>query len=61
MTLTPIAEPLAVELSRPIFTTNVCRCWDSNTQPSASEAYALTHCATTSVKIGFSVRYNVTH
>ena len=33
MTLTPIAERLAVELSLPVFTTLVRRGWDSNTQP----------------------------
>ena len=32
VTLTPIAERLAVELSLPVFTTQVCRGWDSNTQ-----------------------------
>ena len=42
MTLTPIAELLAVELSLPVFTTG--RDWDSNTQPFACEAKALTHC-----------------
>ena len=31
VTLTPIAERLAVELSLPVFTTSVCRGWDSNT------------------------------
>ena len=30
MTLTPIAERLTVELSLPVFTTLVCRGWDSN-------------------------------
>ena len=44
--LTPIAERLAVELSLPVFTTKVCRGWDSNTQPSACGANALTNCAT---------------
>ena len=33
VTLPPIAKCLAVELSLPIFTTYVCRGWDSNTQP----------------------------
>ena len=32
MTLTPIAERLAVKLSLTVFTTKVCRGWDSNTQ-----------------------------
>ena len=41
VTLTPIPERLAVELSVPIFTTWVWRGWDSNTQPSACEANAL--------------------
>ena len=45
MTLTPVAERLAVELSLPVFTTLVCRGWDSNTQPSALVATALTDCA----------------
>ena len=31
-----------VELSLPVFTTQVCRGWDSNTQPSASDSNALT-------------------
>ena len=31
------------------FTTKVCLVWDSNTQPSACEANALTHCATAAV------------
>ena len=47
VTLTLIAEGLAVELSLPVFATYVCRGWDSNTQPSACGANALTHCATT--------------
>ena len=34
VTLTPIAERLAIELSLPAFTTYVCRGWDLNTQPS---------------------------
>ena len=34
VTLTPIAERLAVELSLPVFTTYVCRGWDWNTQRS---------------------------
>ena len=47
--ITPIAELLGVELSLPVSTTRVCRDWDSNTQPSACEAIALTHCATATV------------
>ena len=38
MTLTPIAERLAVELSQPVFTTKVCRGLDSKTQPSTCGA-----------------------
>ena len=49
VTLTPIAERLAVELSLPIFKTKVCRGWDSNTQTSACENYDLTHCTTAAV------------
>ena len=44
--LAPIAERLAVELSLTVFSTNVCRGWDSNTQPSACGENALTRCAT---------------
>ena len=40
------AERLAVELSLPVLASWVCRGWDSNTQPSAFGANALTHCAT---------------
>ena len=36
---------LAVELSLPVFMTQVCLDWDSNTQPSAYGANALTDCA----------------
>ena len=43
MTLTPVAERLVVELSLPVFTTYVCRECDSNIQPSACGANALTH------------------
>ena len=45
MTLTPIAERFAVDLSLPVFTTKVCRSWDSNTQPSSCGANVITHCA----------------
>ena len=38
-----------MELSLSVFTTYVCRGWDSNTQPSACEVNALTHCATVAV------------
>ena len=44
MTHTPIAKRFAVELSRPVFTTWVCRGWDSNIKPSACGANALTDC-----------------
>ena len=46
VTLTPTAERLAAELSLAVFTTYVCPGWDSNAQPSACGANALTHCAT---------------
>ena len=49
VTLTPIAERLEVLLSLPVFTTQVCRGWDSNTQPSACGTNALSHCATATV------------
>ena len=47
VTLIPVAELLAVELSLPGFTTQVCRGLDSNTKPSACDLNALTDCATT--------------
>ena len=50
-TLTPIAERAAVQLSIHVLTTKVCRGWDSNTQHSACDANALTHCATVAVSI----------
>ena len=50
-TLTSVTERLAVELSLPIFTRWICRGWDSNTKPSASEANALTNCSTAAVYI----------
>ena len=46
VTLTPFAERLAVELSLPDLTTYVYRGLDSNTQPSACGANAVTHYAT---------------
>ena len=46
----PIAERLAVELSLLVFTTYVCRGWDSKTQPFACGANALTRCATAAMK-----------
>ena len=50
VTVTPNAERLAVELSLPVLTTWFCRGWDSNTQPSACRANALTHCATAAAR-----------
>ena len=49
VTLTPIAERLAVDLSLPVFTTYVCRDWDSKSQRSACEANALSDCGTAAV------------
>ena len=46
VTLTSIAERLAVELSLPVMTTYDYRGWDSSTQPPACRANALTDCAT---------------
>ena len=51
VTLTPSAESLAVLLWLPVFTTWVCRGWNSNVQPSACEANALPGCATATVLI----------
>ena len=47
MTLIPVAELLALELSLPGFTTYVCRALDSNTKPSAFNVNAQTDCAAT--------------
>ena len=47
VTLTPVAEHLAVELSL----TYGCRDWDSNTQPSPCRANTVTDCATAVVII----------
>ena len=49
MTHTPVAERLAVKVSQPVFTTYVCRGWDSNIQPSACDANALTDCTIAAV------------
>ena len=50
VTLTPVAERLAVELSLPVLTTYRLRSvWDSNTQASACEVNAWTCCATAAV------------
>ena len=46
VTLTLIAERLAVELSLPVFTTWVSRDWDSNTRLSAFGVNAPIDCAT---------------
>ena len=43
VTLTPIADHMAEELSLPILSTKV---WDSNAQPSACRVNAVTYCAT---------------
>ena len=43
---------LAVELSLPVFTNKI---WDSNAQPSAGGANALTHCATAVVHYVFVI------
>ena len=52
VTLAPIAELLAMELSLPVFTstTKVCRGWDSNSKPSTCGANALIHRATAAVE-----------
>ena len=50
VTLTPVTERLAVELSLPVFTTKVSRSSDSNSQLSACETNSLTECATAVVK-----------
>ena len=50
VTLTPTAKHLAVELSLPIFTTLVCRGWESNTKPFAFGVNALTHCVIAAVE-----------
>ena len=41
-----MVERLAGELSLPVLTCQVCRGWDSNTQPSACGANAFTNYAT---------------
>ena len=42
VTLPPIAERLAIELSPPVFTTYICCGWDSNNKSSAGGANAFT-------------------
>ena len=49
VTLTPDAERLAVVLSLPVLTNKTCRGWDSDTQPFACGANALTDCTTVMV------------
>ena len=61
-TLTPFAERLAVRLSLSVFTTKVCRGWNSNIQPSTCEANALTDCVTAAdvknnVKLSLTVNF----
>ena len=51
LTLTLIAERSAVGLSILFIRTWVCGGWDSNIQPYACEANALTYCATAAVKL----------
>ena len=54
VTLTPIAECLAVELSLPVFKSKVSRGLDSKTKLSACEAKTLTHCATAAVMVCYT-------
>ena len=54
VTLKPIGERFELELSLPVFTTKVCRCWDSNTQPSACGVNAPIQCPTTATNMTFS-------
>ena len=42
VTLTPIAERLALELLLPVFTTQVCQAWDSNTVQSHHRHHVIT-------------------
>ena len=50
VTLAPVSEHLAVELTLPVLTTYVCRDWDSNTKPFACGMNALTNCTTASAR-----------
>ena len=59
VTLAPISERLAVELSLSVFTTKVCHGWDSNTQHSACEANALTHCAPNAARTDLGSTSNI--
>ena len=56
LTLTPVAEHLAVELSQPVFTTYVYRGWVLNTKPSAYEANGVTDYAIAAVQHCHSIR-----
>lgn len=59
MTLTHVAECLAMELSIhvPVFSTHVCRGRNSNSQPSECEANGLIDCATAAVRILLNTLY----
>ena len=60
MTLAPVAERLAVELSLPVLIVmSVAAAWDSNIQPTAFGANALTHCATVVVFCVYEQRQRV--
>ena len=50
-----IAERLSVDLSLPVFSTSVCRGWDSNTQLSACEVNAITNCVTAAFTVSGKV------
>ena len=49
MALTPFGERLSLEITLPVLTTLVGPGQDSDTQPSAREANALTDCATAAI------------
>ena len=49
VTLASVAERLAVQLLQPVLTTQICRGWDSNTQPSACQA-TTNDCTTAAVR-----------
>lgn len=49
LAFTSVAGRLTVELSQPAVTTLFCGCWNSNIQPSACEANALSDCACATV------------
>ena len=54
--LTPIAKH---QLSLPVFTTSVCRGWDSYNQPSTCQENALTDCATAAVNVGIEELFSL--